>query len=63
MAKRLNVDRLGEWMDAILDRIDAEHGGSNFDLMIAMGEAMVFPMYLAPDNDDQPHEPCSGYDP
>ena len=53
MAKRLDIHRLGEWMDAVMMRIDAEHGGLNGDLMWALGWAMRFPSYLLPTNDNQ----------
>lgn len=52
MGKRLDYDRLSEWMDAVLMRIDVDHGGLNGDLMWALGRAMAFPSYLMPANDD-----------
>lgn len=54
MAKRLDVDRLGEWLDAVLMRIEPEYGGMNGDLMWALGSAMSFPSRLMLANDDQP---------
>lgn len=56
MGKRLDVNRLGEWLDAILMRVDDEHGGSNVDLMWGLGAALAFPSYLMPANDDQPDD-------
>lgn len=52
MGKRLDYDRLGLWMDAVLLRIDSDLGGLNGDLMWALGRAMAFPSYLMPANDD-----------
>lgn len=56
MGKRLDYDRLGEWMDAILMRIDGDLGGMNGDLMWALGRVMAFPSYLMPANDDLPDD-------
>lgn len=55
MGKRLDVNILGQWMDAILTRVESTHPESNWQIMMMLGEAMVFPSFLAPDNDDQPH--------
>lgn len=60
MGKRLDYDRLGLWMDAVLMRTSAEYGGLNGDLMWALGRAMAFPSYLMPTNDDQPHDRGAG---
>ena len=63
MGKRLDFNRLGLWMDSIMEKIDAEHGGTNADLMWALGRAMGFPRFLAPDNDDQPYPDGANRDP
>ena len=63
MAKRLDVDRLGEWLDAVLMRIEPEYGGLNGDLMWSLGSAMSFPSRLMPTNDDQPDPDGTSGDP
>lgn len=65
VGKHLDVNRLGEWMDAVLVRISGEYGATNFDLMWALGQTMAFPSFLMPENDDiadcrgaGDHPPC-----
>lgn len=53
-AMGLSVNRLSEWLAAILQRIETTHPETNANLMWAIGAVMCFPSFLAPDNDDQP---------
>ncbi|MEV5031639.1 hypothetical protein MRBLMC3_000822 [Sphingobium sp. LMC3-1-1.1] len=63
VAFRLNLDHLGLWLDAILARLETEHEPTNWNLLAALGDALVFPRFLGPDNDDLPNLPCPRDDP
>jgi len=63
VAIRLNLQHLGMWLDAIIARLETERGPSNWNLLAALGEVMVFPRFLGPDNDDLPDLPCPRDDP
>ncbi|WP_167706611.1 hypothetical protein [Sphingobium fuliginis] len=63
VALRLNIDHLGLWLDAILARLETEHEPTNWNLLAALGDALAFPRFLGPDNDDQPDLLCPPDDP
>jgi hypothetical protein len=63
VAIRLNLHHLGLWLDAIMERLETEHAPTNWNLLETLGEALAFPRFLGPDNDDQPDLPCSPDDP
>ena len=53
----LSVTRLTAWLDAILRRTETTHPETNWNAMLAIGEALSFPTVLAPDNDDAGADP------
>lgn len=63
VAKGLNLQHLGLWLDAIMARLETAHDPTNWNLLAALGEALAFPRFLGPDNDDQPDLPCPSDDP
>jgi hypothetical protein len=46
-----------------MERLETEHAPTNWNLLETLGEALAFPRFLGPDNDDQPDLPCSPDDP
>lgn len=56
MGQRLDIDILGAWMDAILARMETDHPETDWNLVSMLGAVMSFPLWLAPDNDDQPDD-------
>jgi hypothetical protein len=60
----LSVNRLAAWLSAIMRRTETTHPETNWNTMLAIGEAMSFPPLIASDNDDgQPDAPCPADDP
>jgi len=54
MGIRFDIDVLALWMDAILERMETEHPGTNWNLLALLGEMMSLPLWLGADNDNQP---------